>query len=387
LRDHGHEVTVLEKTPELRDIGGGILVPPNSMRILHELGLEAEIAAVGLRPDARQVRRWADGSLIAEAPLGDAVRERYGAPYTVMHRADLHGVLYDAATKTPPGRPDIEVRFGTEVVHADTVGDVAVATDASGTEHRADVLIGADGLHSRVRKAIGLLDEPTFEGNILWWALLPIEEVRRDPRHAWVEKTLSVVVGPERHVVHFPVRRGELIMLAAIVPWTEEMPESWSAVGDREAALEPFTPWDERLFELMKLAKVVHPWPLLDREPFDYWTRGRVALLGDAAHPMLPHQAQGAAQAVEDAWVLAEKLHDAGPSDVPAALQAYEKGRIPRATAIQQASRDHGAAYHLPDGPEQRERDRIMAEQFGNAAISFDWLWGGDPESQPPARG
>jgi salicylate hydroxylase len=385
LRDHGHQVTVLERTPEPRDIGGGILVPPNSMRILHQLGLEAQIAAVGVRPSSRQVRRWADGSTIAVAPLGDAVQEMYGAPYMVMHRADLHGVLLEAATASTPGKPDIEVRFGTEVVDSDTVGEEAVATDAGGEEYRADVLVGADGLHSAVRRSIGLLDEPTFEGNILWWALLPIEEVRKDPRNAWVEETLSVVVGPERHVVHFPVRRGEFVMLAAIVPWTAELPESWSAVGDREAAIEPFTSWDDSLFELMKLAKVVHPWPLLDRDPFDYWTKGRVALLGDAAHPMLPHQAQGAAQAVEDAWVLAEKLRDADPRDVPAALSAYEKGRIVRATAIQQASRDHGAAYHLPDGPQQRERDRIMAAQSGNAAISFDWLWGGDPESRPPA--
>lgn len=384
LQQDGHEVLVLEKTPVPRDIGGGILVPPNSMRILHELGLRDAIAAVAVRPESRQVRRWADGSEIASAQLGDAVVDLYGAPYMVMHRADLHGVLTEAARQNPTEGPDIEIRFGTAVVDSRTDGESAVAITESGEEIIADALVGADGLHSQVRRSLGLLDEPTFEGNILWWSLIPIDEVRKDPRHGWVEQALAVVVGPERHVVHFPVRSGRFLMLAAIVPWTEEMPEDWAAVGDRDAAIEPFAAWSDELNALMRLATVVHPWPLLDRDPYDYWTRGRVALLGDAAHPMLPHQAQGAAQAVEDTWVLTRKLRDAAPGDVPHALKAYEQGRIRRATAVQQASRDHGAAYHLPDGPEQQKRDRVMAEQAGNAAISFDWLWGGDPESPAP---
>lgn len=383
LNDLGHEVLVLEKTAVPKDIGGGILVPPNSMRILHELGLRDRIAAVAVRPESRDVRRWQNGDVIARAPLGDTVEEVYGAPYMVMHRADLHGALMDAAQERTGG-PSLEIRFGTAVEDSTTDGEAAVAITASGHELRGDALIGADGLHSRVRKSIGLLDEPTFEGNILWWSLVPMEKVRRDPANAWVEQTLAVVVGPERHVVHFPVRRGEFLMLAAIVPWTEELPEDWSAVGDRNAAIQPFQPWSDQLRGLIDLADVVHPWPLLDREPFDYWARGRVALLGDAAHPMLPHQAQGAAQAVEDAWVLGAKLADLETGDVPEALRAYEQGRIRRATAVQQASRDHGEAYHLPDGSAQQERDRIMAAQAGNAAISFDWLWGGDPESEPP---
>jgi len=386
LRGDGHEVLVLERTAEPRDIGGGILVPPNSVRILHGLGLRDEIAEVGVRPDSRQVRRWKDGTLIAEARLGELVERQYGAPYMVMHRADLHGVLYEAARRPRPGRPDIEIRLASPVVSAHTAGAQGVAIGQAGEEHRADAVIGADGLHSQVRRSIGLLDEPTFEGNILWWSLVPIEEVRRfDPRLAWVEKTLAVVIGPERHVVHFPVRRGDFLMLAAIVPWTEEVPEDWSAVGDRSAAIEPFKAWDESVFGLMELAKVVHPWPLLDRDPFDYWVQGRVALLGDAAHPMLPHHAQGAAQAVEDGWVLAEKLRHAEAGDVPAALKAYERGRIARATAIQAGSRDQGAANHLPDGPEQRQRDQLMAQRAGDIVIPFDWLWGGTPESQPPS--
>lgn len=383
LNDLGHDVTVLEKTAIPKDIGGGILVPPNSMRILHELGLRDRIAAVAVRPESRDVRRWQNGDLIARAPLGDTVEEVYGAPYMVMHRADLHGALMDAAQERTGG-PALEIRFGRAVEDSRTDGQTAVAITASGDEVIGDALIGADGLHSRIRRSIGLLDEPTFEGNILWWSLVPMEKVRSDPANAWVEKTLAVVVGPERHVVHFPVRRGEFLMLAAIVPWTEELPEDWSAVGDRDAAIQPFQPWSDQLRSLINLADVVHPWPLLDREPFDYWAKGRVALLGDAAHPMLPHQAQGAAQAVEDAWVLGAKFANAGPGNVPDALRAYEQGRIRRATAVQRASRDHGEAYHLPDGPAQQERDRIMAAQAGNAAISFDWLWGGDPESEPP---
>lgn len=383
LNDVGHDVTVIEKTAVPRDIGGGILVPPNSMRILQELGVADAIAEVGVRPDSRDVRRWKNGEVIARATLGEPVRSVYGAPYTVMHRADLHRALLNAAQDRTSG-PRLEIHFGTAVEDSRTVPGAAIAVTSSGDEIVSDALIGADGLHSRVRRSIGLLDEPTFEGNILWWSLIPMADVLRNPDNDWVARTLAVVVGPERHVVHFPVRRGEFLMLAAIVPWTEEVPEDWSAVGDRDAAVSPFRDWSDQLRGLMDLADVVHPWPLLDREPFDYWAKGRVALLGDAAHPMLPHQAQGAAQAVEDAWVLGSKLAGIDSSEVPGALQAYQQGRIPRATAVQQASRDHGAAYHLDDGPEQEERDRVMAEQAGNAAISFDWLWGGDPESAPP---
>jgi len=385
LRHFGHQVTILEKTAQPRDIGGGILVPPNSTRILHQLGLKERIAELGVRAEARQVLRWADLSLIAEIPIGDDVESAYGAPYMLFHRADLHGVLLEACRAPEAGKPDIDIRFGNEVVSAVTEGDEAVATDAAGIEHRADVVIGADGLHSKVRKSIGLFDEPTFEGNILWWSLVPLEEIRRHPRLGWVESRLSVVVGPERHVVLFPVRGGTLLMIAAIVPWTEGVPEDWSAIGDRDAAIDPFAVWDDRLYELMQLTDVVHPWPLLDRQPYDHWTEGRVALLGDAAHPMLPHQAQGAAQAVEDAWVLANRLGEADAASVPEVLKAYERGRAGRATTIQQASRDQGAANHFPDGPEQQERDRIMAEQAGNSVLEFSWLWGGDPESPPPS--
>lgn len=384
LRHEGHEVTILEKTPVPRDIGGGILVPPNSMRILHDLGLEQALAEVAVRPESRQVRRWEDGSIIAEAPLGQQVVDLYGAPYMTMHRADLHSVLLEAARKDVAGKPSIDIQFGREITSSETDGDEAIGYDASGEAVRADLLIGADGLHSNVRRSVGLLDEPTFEGNILWWSLVPMGDVLADPARAWVADRLAVWVGPERHVVHFPVRRSEFVMLAAIVPWTEEIPEDWAAVGDRDAAIEPFAAWDETLYGMMQLTQTVHPWPLLDREPYDYWSKGRVTLLGDAAHPMLPHQAQGAAQAVEDTFVLANKLAAVSAADVPSALAAYETGRIRRATAIQQASRDHGSAYHLPDGPEQRKRDEIMSQQSGNAVISFDWLWGGDPESDPP---
>jgi salicylate hydroxylase len=384
LRDQAHEVTIFERTPVPRDIGGGILVPPNSMRILHDLGLEKVLAGVAVRPESRQVRRWADGSVIAEAPLGAQVVDVYGAPYMTMHRADLHGVLLEAARQDLPGRPPITIHFGREIVDVENLDDRAVAHESTGEAHQADLIVGADGLHSQVRRGVGLMDDPTFEGNILWWSLVPMEHVVSDPSREWAARTLAVWVGPERHVVHFPVRSGRFLMLAAIVPWTEEIPEDWAAVGDRDAAIEPFEPWDPVLFGLMKLTTSVHPWPLLDRNPYDYWSLGRVTLLGDAAHPMLPHQAQGAAQAVEDTFVLANKLDGIAAEDVPAALTAYEKGRIRRATAIQQASRDHGAAYHLPDGPDQQERDRIMSRQSGNAVVSFDWLWGGDPESGPP---
>lgn len=370
LRRAGIEATVFEAAAELRDVGAGIVVPPNLVRVLGLLGLAERLPEFAVRLDAAwEFRRWNDGRALSVQAMGDECVRQYGAPCYVAHRADLLALLQRAL---PPEGVQLDRRC-TGVV--DPGEGVSLAfTDTRGGRHEvaADIAIGADGIHSVLSPSVVQPEPARFSGLCAFRCLVPADEApamaRRPVQTLWL--------GPGRHFVHYPISAGRLVNVVAIVPAGDWRTESWTAEGRIEDLQQQFEGWDPRLRQLAASATLTRRWALYDRTPLPTWTAGRVALLGDAAHAMLPFFAQGAAQAIEDAVVLAECLRGATAHDAPQALQRYDAIRRPRASRVQLMSRGRELRNHLPDGPAQRQRDAELAA--GNPLRDSAWLYGHD---------
>jgi salicylate hydroxylase len=366
-------ISLYERAPAVVDGGAGIQMSPNAVRLLERLGLGGQLRAAAIRLEVGwEQRRWQDGRVLFSQALGTRCEEEFGAPYYVVHRADLLRML-------GAGRPDPAVHMGRRCVHVDQTGPDARLTLEDGSVAHADVVIGADGVHSRVQSGVGTPVSPRFSGLAAYRCLVPADRApdltRRPAFTAWL--------GPGRHLVHYPVSGGRLINVAAAVPATAWRDESWTARGRVADLVAEFAGWDERLVRLVSAAETVWIYAMHDREPLDRWVSGRVALLGDAAHPMLPAMAQGAAQAIEDAAVLARCLRGADAGTAPAALLRYQDARLPRATRIQRLSRGRPTQNHLPDGPEQRRRDAEFARL--DPSENFAWIYGHDAEESTAA--
>jgi salicylate hydroxylase len=379
LRRAGHAVAIYEQAPELGEVGAGIQVAPNASRILRDWGLGEALDAVAVRALTSRRRRWEDGRLLAETQLGKAVLERYGAPYAHVHRADLHAMLHRACLADDDAGEPVELHLASTVADVrDADGSAARLVLADGEEVTADLVIGADGIHSRVRRSLGVTEDARFSGDTAWRAVISVRDLQSAGDFGWLleEPSMTVWLGPGQHVVHYLVRNQELLNLVALVPGSEST-ESWLKEGDPQDLRDAFVGWAPQLTSILDCVQSATTSALYDRRPLSTWVSGRVALLGDACHAMLPYQAQGAAQAFEDAAVLVAELDGASVEEVPARLQAYEEARHPRATRVQEASRANREWFHMPDGPEQQERDRSLAEFSGDAMVSFDWLWSG----------
>lgn len=376
LRQQGHRVTVLEQAPAVGEVGAGIQVAPNASRILIDLGLRRKIEDAVVGPEVSLRRRWEDGRIVAEYPLGRAVEERYGAPYWHAHRADLQEALLEAAVdRSGPGHP-VVIRLGVAVtaLREGSEGVQASATSSVGESWSADLIVGADGIHSTARELLFEADEPVFSGDMAYRALVSVDSLPDTVRAMLAQPSMTVWMGPGRHLVHYLVRQKTLLNLVAIVPGTREVRESWSAVGEREGLVAEFDGWAPVVREIVSSVETVNCWALYERTPLVNWAKGRVALLGDSCHAMLPYQAQGAAQAIEDAAMLAKLTSFSTPAEVPEALGEYERLRRERAAQVHGASRQNQVIFHLPDGAEQRERDAEMAAMSGQDGGS-DWLW------------
>jgi salicylate hydroxylase len=304
--------------------------------------------------------------------MGDECERLYGAHCYVAHRADLLALLQRAL-------PRHLVRFDhrcVEVTQRERHAEVVFAGSTGGTTAvTADAVIGADGIHSVVRQAIASEVVARFAGLCAFRCLVPAEAA---PELA-LRPVQTLWLGPGRHFVHYPISRGRLVNVVAFAPAGDWRTESWTADGRIEDLLAEFAGWDARLAQLIASATSTKRWAVYDRDPLARWTRGRVTLLGDAAHPMLPFFAQGAAQAFEDAAVLAGCLRDADTGSVCEALQRYERLRRPRASQVQLMSRGREVQNHLPDGPEQEARDVQLAG--GQPLLQNAWLYGHDIEA------
>jgi salicylate hydroxylase len=350
LRRAGVAVRVYEQAPELREVGAGIQMSPNATRILHRLGLEDALRRVAVRPEATEHRRWDDGRVLLRQPLGDACEQAFGAPYYSLYRPDLLAVLSGAL-------PPEVVHLGHRVVALARRDDAAEVMFDSGAIASADVVIGADGIHSTIRGWLLGPESPRFSGSIAYRGLVPAERIA----HLALPYRANAWLGPDHHFVHYWVAAGRFLNFVGIVPGGDWRVESWSATGEVADALAEFEGWHPQVRAIIAAAERVHRWGLYDRDPLATWGDGRVTLLGDAAHAMLPFMAQGACQAIEDAAVLTRCLADATRETLPAALLRYQEIRQPRVWEVQRASRQNATTYHLPDGEAQRARDAQWA--------------------------
>jgi len=364
----GHDVHVYEQAHALSEVGAGIQVSPNASRILHGLGLADELAELGVRPLAWHQRRWDDGRTLLRTPLADEVVEAFGFPHYQMHRADLLAALVRAL---PGERTHVGYRLTSLVDHGDRVEGLF----ENGERVEADVLVGADGIHSAVRRILFGPESPRFTGCVAYRGLIPADRLA----DLGLEVTAQVWMGPDKHFVHYFVQSKRLVNFVALVEedtWTRE---SWTDRGEVADALAAFDGWHPQVRGILEAVDETFVWALFDRAPLERWSVGRVTLLGDACHPMLPFMAQGAAQAIEDGATLAACLGNLGDRDVPEALRRYETLRLPRTARIQGLSAHNKTRFHLPDGPEQQQRDAEMAKGSTDWSIAaVAWIYGHD---------
>lgn len=370
LARHGAgAVEVFETAPALAEVGAGLQISPNGVRVLEALGLGPAAAAVASAPDAVQLLDHANGRPVARVPLGETARRRYGEPYWQFHRADLLSVLAEAARGS-----GVNLRTGARAEVTGTAEAPRIALEGRDGAEPFDAVIAADGVRSPTRAAWFAGTPARFTGHVAWRGLVPARALPDPPA-----ETTTVRMAPGRHLVTYPLRGGSLVNFVAVEErdaWTEE---GWSAPDDPDRMRHAFAGWGGEAGALLAAVQDCFVWGLFDHAPLPRWTDGRLALLGDACHPMLPFLAQGATMALEDAWVLADCLELAG--DVPTGLVAFETARMARATAVQRAAARNGRIYHLGPGmarPVHAGLRLVSGLAPGLLAGRFDWIFGTD---------
>ncbi|WP_327596200.1 FAD-dependent monooxygenase [Streptomyces chartreusis] len=367
LHRAGLSATVYEQAPALTEVGAGILVAPNAVRLLRRLGVMERLLQRAVPLEwAWEFRRWADGRVLSVERLGGVCERLYGERTYTVHRADLLDTVRSAV-------PDGWVRLGRRCTAVEAGPGGAVLRFADGSVVAADVVIGADGVHSVVRGAVAEAAPARYSGLCAFRTVVPAHAA---PDFA-LRPAQTLWLGPGRHFVHYPIAGGDAVNVVAVAPAGDFTNESWSATATVEELRAEFAGWDPRVTDLVTAGGAPGRWALLDREPLPRWSRGGITLLGDAAHPMFPFFAQGAAQSIEDAAVLAHCL--ATSADSPEqALRRYEAARIERTTRLQRVSHARGDINHLPDGPEQRSRDAALAD--ADPLLRNGWIYGHDAE-------
>jgi salicylate hydroxylase len=366
LRQQGVDAMVLEQAEVMAEIGAGIQIASNAAIVLREIGLEAAIRAVGVKPQSYDYRDLRTGRMLYQAPLGDEAAVRYGAPMYNVHRADLIQILFDAV-------PSEAKRLGARLVAVSQDSDSVEVRLQTGETLRADALVGCDGIHSAVRQHLRGSEEKHFANILMWRSLIPAERLEG----LGLEERGNYWFGPGRTLITYWVRPKNLYSILASVPAHEVQRESWTESGDISEMLRSFDDAEPRARAMLEQCKSAFITGMYYRDPIDSWTSGRITLLGDAAHPMVPFLAAGAGQSIEDAWtfarVLARRQHD-----VPGALLEYERRRLPRTTRIQAGARAVVKLMHETDGGRVRDRNgrwKGMARIDPLAETSWGLAW------------
>ncbi|MFY0612023.1 MAG: FAD-dependent monooxygenase [Hyphomicrobiaceae bacterium] len=365
----GMDVNLYEQADVQKEVGAGIQISPNAARQLARYGLAEALDECAVRPAATERRRWVDGRLLSRMPLGETVLEAFGAPYYHVHRADLLHILSDAV-------PRNRIHKAKRCVGIVDGEACATAQFEDGTEATADLIIGADGIHSVVRQHIVGPDKPRFSGNVAYRGLAPVERLA----HLDLETVGTGWFGPGGHFVHYFVSSGRHLNFVAVTEEDTWSRESWTDPGSLDDAHRAFRGWHQQVHDIIDAVDETYKWALFDRDPLPRWSKGNVTLLGDAAHAMLPYMAQGAVQSIEDGATLAACLKEAELHDIGNALVRYESLRQPRTAKIQEMSRANAVNFHLPDGDEQKKRDAALAQAAGDPLKSLAPLYGHDAE-------
>ncbi len=325
----GHDVCVYEQAPRFARVGAGIQMAPNAVKVLRGIGIEERVRGIAFQSEVALSREWDTGEVTSELKLGREVEERFGAPYLFLHRADLHAAIESAV---PPG----VVHLGTKIAGFVQDADGVELAFADGSRARADMMIGADGVHSLVRETLLGPEAPRFTGRVAYRTTFAASRLR-----APIAPARTKWWGPDRHMVVYYVTAAldQLYFVTSVPEGAEWMtPESWSAKGDLNELRKGYAGFHPEVQSVLDACPEVYKWALLERDPLPRWWAGRVVLLGDACHPMTPYMAQGAASALEDAAVLTRCLEGAGRCGLEDAFALYEATRKPRASAIQAGS-------------------------------------------------
>jgi salicylate hydroxylase len=351
MHRRGIEVEVFEQSAQIAEIGAGVSLSPNAIKAFRALGLDGEIAAIGFESDHQVVRDGHTGDVLSKVFRKGVYQKEFGAPYLSVHRADLVEVLRRQL-------PGTAIRLGARCTGVETGSTGARAQFAGGAQADADLVVGADGIRSVVRQSLFGQDTPRFTGSICWRGLVPLDAFPP----GLISTDLTLYMGPRSHVIHFMVRRGTLVNFVAHVETASWTQESWTQECERSEVMETFAGWHEPLLRLLGSSDRYYKWALYDRDPLERWSKGRVTLLGDAAHAMLPHIGQGACMAIEDGYVLADVVA-AQPERLDDALAHYERLRQPRTRRAVLEARARGKEMHLTSKWAQIKRNIRMAFQ------------------------
>lgn len=367
LIQKGVSVQVLERASELKEVGAGLQLGPNALRALFKLGLEAEIVAASVEPAAKEIRLWNTGQTWKLFDLGAECLKRYGYPYLMIYRPDLLDLLYQAVEACQPGTVVLDAQVNDVVQQQNSVTILL----NNGQRLTGKALIAADGVHSVIRNQHFGEDRPVFSGCTAWRGVIPTHQL---PKH--LRRNVGVNwVGPGGHIINYPLRRGELMNFVGILERDDWLIESWTTQGSVEECHADFKGWHEDIHAMVDHIQVPFKWALMVRRPLSSWIKGRVLLLGDAAHPTLPFLAQGAGMAIEDGYVVADAIER--HETVEEAFSAFEQVRIKRCTRIVEGASSNGKRFHNPELADAKGATAYISREWAPDKVEqrYDWLF------------
>ena len=371
LLRRGLDVEVYEQAPQLGEVGAGIQISSNGTRVLYALGLEETLRRVQVLPSRRQIRHWSTGETWDWFELGAVSAKRYGTPHVMLHRADLHALLAEAVGRLKPDAVHLAKRC-IGLTQSDRQVEIRFET---GETASAAYVIGADGIHSRVRECLFGPDRPQFTGVVAWRAVVPMEKL--PSRLAQMVGTNWL--GPRGHVLHYPVRRGELMNYISLVERDDWQIESWTVAGTRSELANDYRGWHADVHAIIANIETPYKWALMVREPMPQWSQGRITLLGDACHPTLPFLGQGGVMALEDGYVVAACLQRYF-TDPAKALGRYEELRKERSAAVVRAAHENRKQVFSPALADKDAIAVSVAREWQQVRLRerFEWLYAYD---------